>query len=192
MMAITVMEETFGSALILLKYLWKSSINLICSTSTYRDWMWKLPSWNFSKTAWSPGIQASACGYLVLSVFASPKNTNQTLPLTHRTHKHSFSLTELTAIMNLNYEMHKRRVCFNSCFYMEALELLFWRRLILKASSFHCPIFSMLSCQGTTTEVFSTKGAKQKKDKRMVLDAKTSYTGIHYMLTQGFSPNLFV
>lgn len=109
------------------------------------------------------------------------------LPI-QRTHKHSFSLTELTATLNLNSEIYKRRVCFNSCFYIETLELFLSRQLVLKAS-FHCPIFSMPSCQGTPIEVFQNKGTKQRRIRGWyLLHARAPYIGSPYMLMCGFSP----
>ena len=134
------MEET-------LPHLWcsseeslkENSLNLICSTFTYRaPWIWKFPSRNFSfkegVISWNSSsykVATWCCPFLL-----SPKTHQSSLaPSTHRAHKHSFSLTELTATVNLNSEMHKRRVCFNSCLDTEALELLLSRQLVLSLFS---------------------------------------------------------
>lgn len=184
MMTITVMEETLPQ----LCFFWsvfetepckanELNLHLLGSVNVKRC----LPE-SFYKVAtrWFPFLP-------------SPKKHQSSLALSaHWTHKHSFSLTELTATMNLNSEMHKRSICFNSCFYIAALELLLSRQLVLIASLFYCPVFFLKpSCQGTPTEVFQNKGITQKNGERMPLIAgKGILCRASYMLIQGFSSQL--
>lgn len=53
----------------------------------------------------------------------------------------SFSLRELVATMNLNAETQKRRVCFNSCFDSEKLELVLPGQLALSVCLYIAPAF---------------------------------------------------
>lgn len=143
------------------------------------------PETHPSKMERSLGIQASTRWLPGVSIFAFCKASIKPCPFSHWTHKHSFSLTELTAMMNLNSEMHKRRLCFNSCFYTAALELLLPRQLVLISLCFLIsPVVSMPSCQGTPLKCSKTKAQKRNGAREWdLLDAKASYTGAPHVLT---------
>lgn len=108
-----------------------------------------VPETSLSKRKRSFGIQASL--YLRFSIFAFPQKLIKPCTSAHWTYKHFSPLTELTATMNLNSEMHKRSICFNSCFYIEVLEFLLSRQLplIVLLSTILC-FFSNAHLSGNT------------------------------------------
>lgn len=152
----------------------QSPAKLICPTFTYWvQWLWKAA---FPKLFLQRGNDLLEASFYKVATWCfllwpSPKKHQSSLALsTHWTYKHAFSLTELTATMNLNSEMHKRRVCFNSCFYNESLGVTTLKTAGSYRLSFHCLLFFLMpSCQGTPTKVFQNKGTKHKKAKRILI-----------------------
>lgn len=107
-----------------------------------------------SRRKWSFRAPASTRRYLGFSTLAfSCKARSSPALSTHWTRKHAFSLTELSATLNLNSEVHKRRVCFNSCFHNRALKSQLSRQLVLLASLFTVLFIPMPSCQATLTAI---------------------------------------
>lgn len=76
-----------------------------------------LPETSFKEgmISWNSSVyKVTTWGFPFLS---SPKKHQSSLGLSaHWTHKHSFSLTELTATMNLNSKTHKRSVVLTAAF----------------------------------------------------------------------------